>query len=42
MDVKVGITNIRPAGTIAGSQYGQFDVIVRYVDQSDIKCSIFT
>lgn len=37
MDVKVGISNIRPAGTIAGSLYGQFDVIIRYVDQSDIK-----
>jgi hypothetical protein len=37
MDVKIAISNIKPAGTIAGSQYGQFDVIIRYVDQSDIK-----
>jgi hypothetical protein len=42
MDVKIGITNIRPAGTIAGSLYGQFDVIIRYVDQSDIKNAPFT
>lgn len=42
MDVKVGITNIRAAGTIAGSQYGQFDIVVRYVDQSDIKNAPFS
>lgn len=42
VDVKVGIANIRPAGTVAGSQYGQFDVIVRYVDQSDIKNAPFS
>jgi hypothetical protein len=42
MDVKIGIANVRAAGTIAGSQYGQFDVIVRYVDQSDIKNAPFT
>lgn len=41
MDVKIGIANIRPAGTIAGSLYGQFDVVVRYVDQSDIKNAPF-
>ena len=33
-EVKVGIANIRAAGTIAGSEYGDFDVVVRYVDQS--------
>jgi Phage tail sheath protein subtilisin-like domain/Phage tail sheath C-terminal domain len=33
-EVKVGIANIRPAGSIAGSEYGDFDVVVRYVDQS--------
>ena len=35
-EVKVGIANIRPAGTIAGSEYGDFDVVVRYVDQSSL------
>jgi len=33
-EVKIGIANIRPAGTIAGSEYGDFDVVVRLVDQS--------
>jgi len=40
-EVKVAIANVRPAGTIAGSEYGDFDVIVRYVDQSKIKGSPF-
>jgi hypothetical protein len=35
-EIKVGIANIRPAGSIAGSEYGDFDVIVRYVDQSKL------
>jgi hypothetical protein len=35
-EIKVGISNIRPAGTIAGSEYGDFDVVVRYVDQSKL------
>jgi len=35
-EVKVGIANIRPAGTIAGSEYGDFDVVVRFVDQSKL------
>ena len=35
-EVKVGIANIRPAGTIAGSEYGDFDVLVRFVDQSKL------
>jgi len=35
-EVKVGISNIRPAGTIAGSEYGDFDIIVRFVDQSKL------
>lgn len=34
--IKVGIANIRTAGTIAGSEYGEFDVIIRYVDQSKL------
>ena len=41
-EVKVGIANIRPAGTIAGSDYGDFDVIIRFVDQSKIYGSPFT
>jgi len=35
-EVKVGISNVRAAGTIAGSEYGDFDVIVRFVDQSKL------
>jgi hypothetical protein len=35
-EVKVGITNIRAAGTIAGSEYGDFDVAIRFVDQSKL------
>ena len=35
-EIKVGISNIRPAGTIAGSEYGDFDVVVRFVDQSKL------
>ena len=41
-EVKVGIANVRAAGTIAGSDYGDFDVIIRYVDQSKIYGSPFT
>jgi len=41
-EVKVGIANVRAAGTIAGSEYGDFDVVVRYVDQSEIYGSPFT
>jgi len=41
-EVKIGISNVRPAGTIAGSAYGDFDVVVRYVDQSNITNSPFT
>ena len=41
-EVKIGIANIKPAGTIAGSTYGEFDVIVRYVDQSEVKGTPFT
>ena len=35
-EIKVGVANIRPAGTIAGSEYGDFDIVVRYVDQSKL------
>jgi hypothetical protein len=41
-EVKVGIANIRAAGTIAGSEYGDFDVVVRYVDQTKVYNSPFT
>ena len=41
-EVKVAIANVRAAGTIAGSEYGDFDVIVRYVDQSKVYNSPFT
>jgi Phage tail sheath protein subtilisin-like domain/Phage tail sheath C-terminal domain len=41
-EVKVGISNIRPAGTIAGSLFGDFDVIVRNVDQSKLPTTPFT
>ncbi len=42
IEVKVGIANIKPAGTIAGSLYGQFDVIVRYVDQDEFSNTPFS
>jgi hypothetical protein len=41
-EVKVGIANIRAAGTIAGSEYGDFDVVVRFVDQSKVVGTPFT
>lgn len=41
-EVKAGIANIRPAGTIAGSEYGDFDVVVRFVDQSKLPQTPFT
>ena len=41
-EVKVAIANVRAAGTIAGSEYGDFDVIVRYADQSKVYNSPFT
>jgi len=42
IEVKVAIANIKAAGTIAGSLYGQFDVIVRYVDQDEFSNTPFT
>jgi hypothetical protein len=41
-EVKVGIQDIRPAGTVPGSNYGAFTVIVRAVDQTNIPGSPFT
>lgn len=41
-EVKVGIENIRPAGSVAGSIYGAFDVVIRAVDQENIAGSPFS
>lgn len=40
-EVKVAISNIRPAGTVPGTEYGDFTVTVRGVDQSLILGSPF-
>jgi len=40
-EIKVAIDNIRAAGTIAGSNYGQFDVVVRKVNSDKIQGSPF-
>ncbi len=41
-EFKVTIEDIRPAGTIAGSEYGQFNVVVRHIDQSKIPNTLYT
>ena len=41
-EVKIGIADVRAAGTVAGSNYGSFTVVVRAVDQTDIQGSPFT
>ena len=41
-EVKVGITNIRPAGTVPGTVYGDFTVVIRKVEQSMITGTPFT
>jgi hypothetical protein len=41
-EIKVGIANIRPAGSIAGSEYGEFDVVIRAVDQTKLPQTPFT
>jgi phage tail sheath protein FI len=41
-EVKIGISNIRPAGTVPGTEYGDFTVTVRAVDQSLVPGSPFT
>jgi hypothetical protein len=38
--VKVSITNIKPAGTVAGSNYGSFTVLVRSFGDTDKRKSI--
>jgi phage tail sheath protein FI len=40
-EVKVGITDVKAAGTIPGSTYGSFTVIIRAVDQTGIQGSPF-
>ena len=40
-EFKVGITNVRPASEVPGSEYGTFNVIVRRVDTAKIPNSIF-
>ncbi len=41
-EFKITIEDIRAAGTIPGSEYGQFTVVVRYVDQSKIPNTKYT
>ena len=41
-EIKVGIANIRPAGSIAGSEFGEFDVVIRAVDQTKLPQTPFT
>jgi len=36
-EVKIAISNIRAAGTIAGSEYGSFNLSIRAVDQTKLK-----
>ena len=40
-EFKVGIQDIKPAGTVAGSEYGSFTVVIRRVDQDKINGSPF-
>ena len=35
-EIKIAISNIKPAGTVAGSEYGSFAVTVRAVDQTKL------
>ena len=35
-EIKVAINNIRAAGTVAGSEYGSFNVVIRAVDQTKL------
>lgn len=36
-EVKIAIADVKPAGTVAGSEYGSFTVLVRAVDQTYLK-----
>jgi len=40
-EFKIGIQDVKPAGTVAGSEYGSFTVVVRRVDQDKINGSPF-
>ena len=40
-EFKIGIQDIKPAGTVPGSEYGSFTVVVRRVDQDKIAGSPF-
>ena len=40
-EFKIGIQDIKPAGTVPGSEYGSFTVVVRRVDQDKISGSPF-
>ena len=40
-EFKIGIQDIKPAGTVPGSEYGSFTLIVRRVDQDKINGSPF-
>ena len=40
-EFKVGIQDVKPAGTVAGSEYGSFTVVVRRVDQDKINGTPF-
>ena len=40
-EFKIGIQDVKPAGSVAGSEYGSFTVIVRRVDQDKINGSPF-
>jgi hypothetical protein len=35
-EIKVAISNIKAAGTVAGSEYGAFNVVIRAVDQTKL------
>jgi hypothetical protein len=35
-EIKAAISNIKPAGTVAGSEYGSFSILIRAVDQTKL------
>jgi len=41
-EFKIGIQDVKPAGTVPGSEYGSFTVIVRRVDQDKINNTVFS
>lgn len=40
-EIKIGVKDIKPAGSVAGSEYGEFTIEVRAVDQSKLINSPF-